>query len=61
MSVISMLAVIIVIGLILWLVNTYVPMAQPIKAILNAVVAVLVVLWLLQIFGIDTHVGPVLK
>jgi len=44
--------VLIVVGVLLWLVNTYLPMASSIKSILNFVVIVAVILWLLQIFGI---------
>lgn len=42
----------IVIGVGLWLLNTYVPMAQPIKTIINVVVILCVVLWVLQVFGL---------
>jgi hypothetical protein len=52
MSVFSVLLVLIVVGVILWLVNTYIPMDSKIKSILNAVVVILVVLWLLQAFGL---------
>jgi len=40
------------VGLVLYLVNTYIPMAQPIKRVLNVVVVVLVCLWLFNAFGI---------
>lgn len=43
---------IIVVGILMWLVNTYVPMAPPIKNILMAVVVIALVLWLLQVFGV---------
>jgi hypothetical protein len=53
----SVVVLIIVIGVLLWLVNTYVPMAAPIKTILNVVVIVGLVLWLLNIFGVfDSNV-----
>ncbi len=42
----------IVVGVLLWLVNSYIPMAGSIKMILNAVVIVAVVLWLLNVFGL---------
>ena len=42
----------IVVGVLLWLVNSYVPMAQSIKSILNAVAVIFVVLWLLNVFGL---------
>ena len=62
MPLIHIVVVLIVVGVLLWLVNTYIPMAGSIKSILNAVVVIAVVLWLLQIFGIigslsNIHVG----
>ena len=42
----------IVVGVLLWLVNTYIPMDGKIKQILNAVVVIAVVIWLLQVFGL---------
>jgi len=44
--------VLIVVGVLLWLVNNYIPMDSMIKSILNAIVVILVVLWLLQAFGV---------
>lgn len=44
--------ILIVIGVLLWLVNTYIPMDAKIKRIINIVIVVLVVLWLLNIFGV---------
>ena len=52
MSLISLLVVLIVVGVILWLINTYIPMDAKIKKILNVVVVIAVILWLLQAFGI---------
>ena len=52
MSLISLLFVLIVVGVILWLINTYIPMDAKIKKILNVVVVIVVILWLLQAFGI---------
>ena len=49
---INIIIVLIVVGVLLWLVNTYIPMDSKIKSILNAVVVICVVLWLLQAFGI---------
>ena len=43
--------VLIVVGVLLWLVNRFIPMQGTIKSILNAVVVIAVVLWLLSIFG----------
>jgi hypothetical protein len=52
MSLISLVVVLIVVGVLLWLVNAYIPMDRKIKNILNIVVVIVVVLWLLQVFGI---------
>ncbi len=52
MSLISLIVTLIVIGVLLWLVNTYIPMDAKIKSILNVVVIIAVVLWLLSVFGI---------
>lgn len=52
MPVLNIIIVLIVVGVLLWLVNTYIPMQRTIKNILNAVVVIIVVLWLLQVFGV---------
>lgn len=52
MPLIQVILVLIVVGVLLWLVNTYIPMAGSIKSILNAVVVIVVVLWLLNVFGL---------
>jgi hypothetical protein len=49
----------IVVGVLLWLVNTYIPMAGSIKSILNAVVVIAVVIWLLFAFGIIDNSGDI--
>ena len=50
MSLISLVLTLIVIGVLLWLINTYIPMDAKIKKIINIVVVVAVVLWVLGIF-----------
>jgi hypothetical protein len=52
MPLIQVILILIVVGVLLWLVNTYIPMAGSIKSILNAVVVIVVVLWLLNVFGL---------
>lgn len=52
MSLVSVLLVLIVVGVILWLINSYIPMDRKIKNILNIVVVIVVVLWLLRAFGV---------
>lgn len=48
----SLLLVLIVVGVLLWLVNSFIPMDRKIKSILNAVVVICVIFWLLSAFGI---------
>ncbi|MGB7631942.1 MAG: Thivi_2564 family membrane protein [Candidatus Deferrimicrobium sp.] len=52
MPLIHLLFVLVVVGILLWLLNTYIPMDGKIKSIINIVVVVAVVLWLLRAFGI---------
>jgi hypothetical protein len=52
MPLINLVIVLIVVGVLLWLVNAYIPMDGKIKNILNIVVVIAVVLWLLQAFGV---------
>ena len=52
MPLLQVVMVLIVVGVLLWLVNRFIPMAGSIKSILNAVVVICVVLWLLDIFGL---------
>ena len=59
MPLISVIVTLIVVGVLLWLVNTYIPMAGSIKKILNAVVVICVVVWLLFAFGIINHAGDI--
>ncbi|WP_436396369.1 Thivi_2564 family membrane protein [Acidithiobacillus ferriphilus] len=49
---IHVVLVLIVVGVLLWLVNNFIPMASSIKSILNLLVVIIVVLWLLSVFGI---------
>jgi len=52
---IQVVLVLIVVGVVLWMINNFIPMARPIKSILNAVVVIVVILWLLSVFGV---IGP---
>lgn len=54
---IHVIIVLIVVGVLLWLINNYVPMDGKIKSILNAVVVIVVILWLLQAFGLLAGLG----
>jgi hypothetical protein len=59
MSLLSVIIVLIIIGVLMYLVNTYIPMAAPIKSILNIVVIICVIVWLLQVFGLISGIGNV--
>jgi hypothetical protein len=56
MSLVNIVVVLVVVGLVMWLINTYIPMAGAIKSLLNIVVFVVVLVWVLQVFGI---IGPI--
>jgi hypothetical protein len=48
----TLVITLIVVGVLLWAINAYIPMDRKIKTILNVVVVIAVVLWLLQVFGV---------
>jgi hypothetical protein len=52
MPLLQVVLVLIVVGVLLWMVDRFIPMASSIKSILNAVVTIAVVLWLLNVFGL---------
>jgi hypothetical protein len=52
MSLIGLIITLVVVGVLLWLINSYIPMDGKIKRILNVVVVIVVIIWLLQAFGI---------
>lgn len=59
MSLINLVITLVVVGVGLWAINTYVPMDRKIKQILNVVVVILVILWLLRGFGLLGGVGDI--
>jgi hypothetical protein len=59
MPLVQVVLTLIVIGVLLWLINRFIPMAGSIKSILNAVVVIAVVLWLLQVFGLINFISNV--
>jgi len=58
-SLISVAVTLIVVGVLLWLVNTYIPMDGKIKKILNVVVVICVIVWLLYSFGVISNTGDI--
>ena len=59
MSLVTLVVTLIVVGVSLWLINSYIPMDGKIKKILNIAVVVVVVLWLLNVFGVLGHLRDV--
>ena len=51
MPLIQLVLVLVVVGVVLWAINSYIPMQSTIKKILNVVVVIAVILWLLSVFG----------
>jgi hypothetical protein len=52
MTLVSIVVILVIVGLVMWLINTYIPMAGAIKSLLNVVVFVVVLIWVLQVFGL---------
>jgi hypothetical protein len=52
----SIILTLVVVGVLLWLVNSYIPMDRKIKSVLNVVVMVVVIAWLLHVFGVLDYV-----
>jgi hypothetical protein len=59
MSLITVVLVLIIVGVILGLINTYIPMAPAVKSILNAVVIIALIIWLLKVFGLISGLGNI--
>ena len=57
MPLIQLVVSLIVVGVLLWLVNRYIPMQGSIKSILNVVVVIAVVLWLVNVFGLFSYIS----
>ena len=59
MPLVNVVIALIVVGVLLWLVNTYIPMDGKIKNIFNIVVVILIIVWLLKVFGIFSYLSGV--
>ncbi len=59
MPIMSLIITLVVVGVLLWLINTYIPMDGKIKSILNIVIVIAVIIWLLQALGVLGAVGGV--
>ena len=56
MPLVTVVLTLLVVGVLLWLINRFIPMQSQIKGILNAVVVIAVVLWLLKVFGLFGYI-----
>jgi hypothetical protein len=59
MPLFTIIIVLVVVGVALWAINSYIPMAQSVKTILNVVVVCVLCLWLLQAFGIMGSINSI--
>jgi len=55
MSLLNILIAIIVVGVLLWIINTFIPMDRKIKQIFNIVVVIVLIIWLLKVFGLFSY------
>jgi hypothetical protein len=58
MPIIEILVVLVICGTVLYLVNQFLPMAQPIKVVINVIVVLCLCIWLLQVFGVTNWSMP---
>lgn len=61
MPILYVILVLVAVGFALWLINRFIPMASSIKTILNVVVVILVIVWLLRVFGLWSQVTGLLN
>jgi hypothetical protein len=59
MPLIHLVIILVVVGVILWVINNYIPMQSTIKRILNVVVVVCVIIWLLSVFGLIGNISAI--
>jgi hypothetical protein len=59
MPLINLIIILVVVGVILWAINAYIPMQSTIKKILNAVVVIGVIIWLLSVFGVIGNISGI--
>ena len=59
MPLLHLIIVLVVVGLVLWVINSYIPMQATIKRILNVVVVIAVIIWLLSVFGVIGNISTI--
>ncbi|HSN23185.1 MAG TPA: Thivi_2564 family membrane protein [Methylomicrobium sp.] len=59
MPLLNLVIVLVVVGVVLWVINSYIPMQSTIKKILNVVVVIGVIIWLLSVFGVIGNISAI--
>ena len=59
MPLINLVIVLVVVGVVLWVINSYIPMQATIKKIINVVVVIAVIIWLLSVFGVIGNLSTI--
>ncbi|MDD2469222.1 MAG: hypothetical protein PHI97_35125 [Desulfobulbus sp.] len=59
MPLLQLVIVLVVVGVVLWVINSYIPMQSTIKKVLNAVVIIAVIIWLLNVFGLMGDISSI--
>jgi hypothetical protein len=59
MPLLNLVIVLVVVGVVLWVINSYIPMQSTIKKILNVVVVIAVIIWLLSVFGVIGNLSAI--
>jgi hypothetical protein len=52
MPLIQLIEILVFVGVLLWVVNRFIPMQASVKSILNGVVVIVLIIWLLNLFGV---------
>jgi hypothetical protein len=59
MPLIQLIIILVIVGVVLWVINSYIPMQSTIKKILNVVVILVVIIWLLSVFGVIGDISTI--
>ncbi|MCL7487702.1 MAG: hypothetical protein M8357_05980 [Desulfobulbaceae bacterium] len=59
MPLIQLIIILVLVGVVLWVINSYIPMQSTIKKILNVVVIIVVIIWLLSVFGVIGDISTI--
>lgn len=60
-DILNLIGLIVIFGVVMWVINAYIPMPPPIKNILNIVVVIIIIIYVLQFFGLIKTIFPTLR